>query len=48
MLKFLLPLIAAIKAGRRGQDGWDLGILVAQAYRGCKAELKRRPLDPPA
>lgn len=41
MLKFLLPLIAAIKAGRYNDDGWSLGVVVAQAYKGCKAELNR-------
>lgn len=46
MLKFLLPLIAALKAGGNGGNGWELGVLVAQAYKGCKAELRRRPPDP--
>lgn len=44
MLKFLLPLIAALKVDdRRGElDGWGLGVAVAQAYKGCQAELKRQ------
>lgn len=46
MLKFLLPLIAALKAGRSGQDGWQLGVAVAQAYKGCKAEISLH--QPPA
>lgn len=46
MLKFLLPLIAALKAGRSGEDGWQLGVAVAQAYIGCKAEIS--PRQPPA
>lgn len=41
MVKFLLPLIAALKAGIHGPDGWDLGVAVAQAFKGCKAELSR-------
>jgi len=42
MFKFLLPLIAAIKAGRSGTcDGWELGKTVAQAWKGCVDELKR-------
>ena len=41
MLKLFLPLIAAMKAGARGSDGWSLGVQVAQAYKGCKAELNR-------
>ena len=44
MLKFFLPLIAAMKAGIRGSDGWNLGVEVAQAYKGCRAELNR-PTD---
>lgn len=39
MLKLFLPLIAAMKAGARGSDVWSLGVQVAQAYKGCKAEL---------
>ena len=41
MLKLFLPIIAALKAGYRGSDGWQLGVDVAQAYKGCKAELSR-------
>lgn len=41
MLKFLLPLIAALKAGHGSCDGWSLGVSVAQAYKGCKAEINR-------
>lgn len=40
MLKFLLPLIAALKVDCCGEpDGWRLGVAVAQAYKGCKSEL---------
>lgn len=43
MLKFLLPLIAALKVDCCGEpDGWRLGVAVAQAYKGCQAELKRQ------
>jgi len=42
MFKFLLPLMAALKAGRNAnRDGWELGVEIAQAYKGCMAELKR-------
>lgn len=41
MLKFLLPLIAALKAGSNSPDGWQIGVAVAQAYKGCRAELNR-------
>lgn len=40
MLRWLLPLIAALKVRAvPGQGGWDLGRSVAQAYKGCRAEL---------
>lgn len=45
MLKFLLPLIAALKVKHCGQDGWQLGREVAQAYKGCCADLSR-PVEP--
>lgn len=44
MLRWLLPLIAALKVrAEPGQGSWDLGRSVAQAYKGCKVELGRRP-----
>lgn len=44
MIKFFLPLIAALKVGAGGHDGWSLGVAVAQAFKGCKEELNR-PID---
>lgn len=41
MLKFLLPLIAVLKVKHNGQEGWQLGREVAQAYKGCQAEINR-------
>ena len=43
MLKFLLPLIAAIRTPLRpASEGWVTGYDVAQAYLGCKKELTRQ------
>lgn len=43
VLKFLLPLIAALKVDCSGKsDGWSLGVAVAQAYKGCRAEINRQ------
>ncbi len=38
MFRFLLPLIAAIRLPQH-TDGWQYGRAIAQAYKGCQADL---------
>jgi len=42
MLKFLLPLIAALKVNATHCTGADIGWHVAQAWAACHAELRRQ------
>ncbi len=41
MLKFLLPLIAALKFKHQGQTGEDLGLGVVAAYEAARGEVNR-------